>query len=196
MLGASKEERRGRVWKYQNEGLYNLQSTCIDKLRYVLHSTGSNEKGKKHRISHEAMNFLSTYAINSFSKSISTVHTNSIKEFYIYFFYISCSVHRNILWNNQQMSQCAHCDICWLFHRMHVICYVTNELTNYIHGAEGFLRSQQFLSQSRNSQNFIEPSSSLLCPQVPALCLCLGRFKVVIVIRGNVKHFVTRGFLQ
>ena len=25
----------------------------------------------------------------------------------IYVFYIYCSVHRNILWNNQQMSQCA-----------------------------------------------------------------------------------------
>ena len=43
-------------------------------------------------------------------------------------------------------------------------------LTNSLHGAESFLRSQPVFSQSRNSPHFVEPEGSLPHSQLPTAC--------------------------
>jgi len=88
------------------------------------------------------------------------------------------------------VTQDKHVHMC---SNIHVTFYVTNEPPPW---SRMLFEELVFPQLVQNSKNFTEPSSSFLCHQVPALCHCLGRFKELLVIRGPVKHYVTRGFPQ
>jgi hypothetical protein len=45
-------------------------------------------------------------------------------------------------------------------------------LTNWLHGPESSLRSQQLWSHSRNALNYMTPEGSLPCSQEPIIALC------------------------
>jgi hypothetical protein len=51
---------------------------------------------------------------------------------------------------------------------MQTVLYFEELISSELQGAEAFLRNHQLLSYSRTSQHFMEPESSLPCPQEPA----------------------------
>lgn len=73
---------------------------------------------------------------------------------------------------------------------VHILTFMFIKLRNYLpHGAETFLRSQQFLSQSQNSIHFMGHKGSLPCPQKHITCPYL-------LVHALPPHFLSSQFFK